>query len=64
VTIVQRYGVEEFLWLRSSPHTTPRAVRGYQGRPARVEEERDTTVEVRVDEVALKAAVQRVGWRV
>lgn len=64
VTIVQRYGVEEFLWLRYSQHTTPRAVRGYQGRPARVEEECDTTVEVRVDEVALKAAVQRLGWRV
>jgi hypothetical protein len=27
VTIVQRYGVEEVLWLRYRPHATPRGVR-------------------------------------
>ena len=64
VTIVQRYGVEEFLWLRYRQHATPRVVRAYQGRPTRVEEDRQATVEVRVDEVALEAAVRRVGWRV
>ena len=64
VTIVQRHGVEEFLWLRYRQHTTPRVVRAYRGRPTRVEEDRQATVEVRVDEVALEAAVRRLGWRV
>ena len=64
VTIVQRAGVEAFLWLRYSPHTQPRAVRAYRGRPARVEEDRHATVEVRVDEAALEAAGRRLGWRV
>ncbi len=64
VTIVQRYGVEEFLWLRYRQHATPRVVRAYRDRPARIEEDRQATVEVRVDEVALEAAVRRLGWRV
>jgi transposase len=64
VAIVQRYGVEEFLWLRYSQHATSRAVRAYRGQPARGEEDRQATVEVRVDEVALEAAVRRLGWRV
>ena len=38
-------------------------MRAYRGQPARVEEERQATVEVRVDEVALEAAVRRLGWR-
>jgi transposase len=63
VTIVQQYGVEELLWLRFHQHATPRAVRAYRARPARVEEDRHATVEVRVDEVALEAAVRRLGWR-
>jgi transposase len=63
VTMVHRYGVEEFLWLRYSQHTTPRVVRAYRGRPARGEEDRQATVEVRVDEAALEAAVRRLGWR-
>jgi transposase len=62
--IVQRYGVEAFLWLRYSQHATPRAVRAYRGQPARVEGDRHATVEVRVDEAALEAAVRRLGWRV
>src|SRR2546425_4977363 len=64
VAIVQRYGVEAFLWLRYSQHATPRAVRAYRGQPARVEGDRHATVEVRVDEAALEAAVRRLGWRV
>ncbi len=64
VAIVQRYGVEAFGWLRYSQHATPRAVRAYRGEPARVEECRHATVEVRVDEAALEAAVRRLGWRV
>jgi len=64
VEIVHRYRVEEFVWLRYRQHATPRAIRAYRGRPARVEEDRQATVEVRVDEVALEAAVHRLGWRV
>jgi transposase len=38
-------------------------VRAYRGQPARIENERQASVEVRVDEVALEAAVRRLGWR-
>ena len=62
--IVQRYRVEDFLWLRYDQHTTRRSVRGYRDRPAYVQEDRHATVEVRVDEAALEAAVRRLGWRV
>jgi transposase len=64
VTIVQRHRVEELLWLRYSQQSQPRAVRGYQDRPTRVEDDRHATVEVWVDEAALEAAVRRLGWRV
>jgi transposase len=64
VAIVQRYGVEDLVWFRLTHHTTPRPVRAYRGRPARIEEDRHATVEVCVDEVALEAAVRRLGWRV
>lgn len=63
VAIVQRYGVENLLWFRLTPHVTPRPVRAYRGQPARVEEDRQATVEVCVDEVAVEAAVRRLGWR-
>jgi len=62
--IVQRYGVEDFLWLRFHQHRTTCTVRAYRDRPARIEEDRHAMVEVRVDEEALEAAVRRLGWRV
>jgi transposase len=64
VTIVPRYGVEAFVWLRLHQHAQPRAVRAYRDRPARIAEERQATVEVRVDEATLEAAVRRLGWRI
>jgi transposase len=64
VAIVQRYGVENLVWFRLTQHATPRPVRAYRGRPARIAEERHATVEVCVDEVALEAVVRRLGWRV
>jgi transposase len=64
VAIVQRYGVEDLVWLRLTQHVTPRPVRAYRGQPARMEEERQATIEVWVDEGALEAAVRRLGWRV
>jgi len=64
VAMVQRYGVENLIWFRLTQHATPRPVRAYRGRPARIEEKRHATVEVCVDEVAVEAAVRRLGWRV
>jgi len=64
VAIVQRDGVENFVWFRLTQHATPRPVRTDRGRPARIEEERHAPVEVCVDEVAVEVAVQRLGWRV
>jgi transposase len=64
VAIGQRYGVENFLWFRLTPHVTSRAVRAYRGQPARVDYDRHATVEVRVDEAALEATIGRLGWRV
>jgi len=62
--IVQRHRVADFLWLRYDQHTTTRPVRAYKDRPAYVKAEHQATVEVRVDEVALEAAVRRLGWRI
>jgi transposase len=62
--IVQRHRVEDFLWLRYDQHTTTRPVRAYQDRPAYEKQEHQATVEVRVDEEALAAAVRRLGWRI
>src|SRR5438094_375362 len=64
VAIVQRYGVENLVWFRVTPYVTPRPVRAYRRRPARVEHDRHATVEVCVDEAAVEAAVRRLGWRV
>jgi transposase len=62
--IVQRHGVEDFLWLRYEQHTTVRPVRAYKERLAYVKQEHQGTVEVRVDEEALESAVRRLGWRI
>lgn len=63
-TIVQRYRVEDFFWLRYDQQTTSRSVRAYQGRPAYIKQESQATVEVRVDEAALELAARRLGWRI
>lgn len=62
--IVQRHGVEAFLWLRYDQQCTSRPVRAYRGRAAGITEERQATVAVRVDEEALASAVAHLGWRV
>jgi transposase len=64
VAIVQRYGVEHLVWFRLTPHVTTRSVRAYREQLARVEYDRDTTVEVCVDAAALEATMRRLGWRV
>ena len=62
--LVQRHQVEGLLRLRYAQHTATRQVRAYGGRPAYVEQGRQATVEVEVDEAALGLAVRRLGWRV
>src|SRR5947208_3534482 len=62
--IVQRHDVTNLVWFRLTPHVTTRSVRAYQGQPARVEYDHDTTVEVCVDEATLEATIRRLGWRV
>lgn len=62
--IVQRHQVEDFLWLRYDQPCTSRPVRAYRERAAGLKVDRQATVEVRVDEEALAAAVSRFGWRV
>jgi transposase len=59
VAIVQHYSVEDLLWFRLTQHNIPRPVRAYRGQPARVDHDRHTTVEVRVDEAALEATIRR-----
>jgi transposase len=62
--IIQRHGVAECLWLRYDQHHTTRQLRAYRDRAAQQREERQATVEVRVDEDAVASAVRRLGWRV
>ena len=63
VAIVQRYGMEDLVWFRLTQHVTQHPVRAYRGQPARSKAERQATIEACVDEVALEAAVRRLGWR-
>ena len=64
VAIVQRHSVEDLIWFRLHQHDTPRPVRAYRGQPARVDHDRHTTVEARVDEAALETRIGRLGWRI
>lgn len=63
VAIIQRHEMADFIRFRLHPHVEERSVQAYRGQPARVEQVRDTTVEVEVDEAALEVAAQRLGWR-
>jgi transposase len=62
--IVQRYSVEDLIWFRLTQHDTLRPVRAYRGQLARMDHDRQATVEVRVDEAALEATMRRLGWRI
>jgi transposase len=57
--IVQRHEVAHCLWLRYDPHVTTHGIRASRGRPAQVREDRQATVEVRVDKEALESAGRR-----
>ena len=64
VAIIQRYGVDDLVWFRLTPHVTSRPVRAYREQPARVDHDQYATVEVCVDEATVEATVRRLGWRV
>jgi transposase len=63
VAILKRHDVGDVIRFRLHPHVEARSVRAYRGQAARVEQVRDTTVEVEVDEAALTLASRRLGWR-
>jgi len=52
VAMVQRHSVEDLIGFRLTQHHIPRPVRAYRGQPARVDHDRQATVEVCVDEAA------------
>ncbi len=63
LAIIERHEVADFIGFRLHPDVEEGSVRAYREQPARVEQVRDTTVEVKVDEAALEAAARRLGWR-
>jgi transposase len=62
--ILARYRVQGLLRLHYEEHVDERPVRRYGARPATVRVEREVRVTAEVDQDAVTAAVQRLGWRV
>lgn len=62
--LLVRYRVEGLLRLHYEERVSERPVRRYGQRPATVRVERDVRVTAVVDQEAVAAAVQRLGWRV
>ena len=62
--ILARYRVQGLLRLPYEAHVGERPVRRYGARPATVRVEREVRVTAVVDQDAVTAAVQRLGWRV
>ena len=62
--ILARYRVQGLLRLHYEAHVCERPVRRYGSRPATVRVEREVRVTAVVDQAAVTAAVQRLGWRV
>jgi len=60
----KRYHVEALIAVEVTEQVTKRRVQGYRGQPGRIVEERDGSVEARVEEAALEAELRRLGWRV
>ena len=61
--IVARYQVGGLLQLTYGEAVREDSVRAYGGQPAGIRQERDVWVQVTVDEAALQAACQRLGWK-
>jgi transposase len=62
--ILARYRVQGLVRLHYEEHVCERPVRRYGTRPATVRVEREVRVRPEVDQAAVTAAVQRLGWRV
>jgi transposase len=62
--ILARYRVQGLLRLHYEEHVCERSVRRYGARPATVRVAREVRVRAEVDQAAVTAAVQRLGWRV
>jgi transposase len=62
--VLAQHDVRGLLQVHITTQTHTRRVRAYGARPARTTEQATYYVQVTVDEEALAAAVQRLGWRV
>jgi transposase len=62
--IAARYQVAGLLQLTYGETVREHPVGAYGRRPAEIRQERDVWVQIAVDEVALQAACQRLGWQV
>ena len=62
--ILARYRVQGLLRLHYKEHVDERLVRRYGARPATVRVEREVQVTAEIDQDAVTAAVQWLGWRV
>ncbi|NTV47154.1 MAG: IS1634 family transposase [Chlorobiales bacterium] len=62
--IIKRYRVEGLLKITCHQFDIPRSVRAYKGREAEIRVERQLSLEVAVEEVALTQALAEMGWRV
>jgi transposase len=62
--ILARYRVQGLLRLHYEEHVCERPVRRYGARPATIRVEREARVTAMIDQDAVTAAVQRLGWRV
>jgi len=62
--ILKHYKIEGLLEIDAQESIIKHHRRGYRGKPARVEIQQVLDVQVQDNEVALKTAINRLGWRV
>jgi len=62
--VLKRHRVAGLLKLTLEEQVTERLVRAYGGRPARIERDRQVSLQVEVDEQAVQETVNWFGWRV
>ena len=62
--IEKQYRVADLLLVSRTRQVTERAIRGYRGQPARVEQDIRYQVQVKRDEAAIEWALFRAGWRI
>lgn len=62
--IVDRYRVGGLLRVAVVEQQTARPIRGYNGQPARLEQEWDFRLDVAQNPTAVEQAIRRLGWRV